>query len=255
MNENEVVPIYAELLSISDYCEQAESTAEAHGILTGLLCRDPFVGTSQWLSVLEFEGEPGDERFQMVRNQLDDLHRFSSQMLNHIDNEFNPVIPDDDEPLAFRIRELAAWCQGFLYGFSNYVASETTEYIETYEYGDDDDLDLDDIRKRAANAAQLELESNPVEKEEAEETEFPDSVEEILEDITHLSRADDADLEGRDVTESDETAFMEVLEYLRVSVQLVFEEMAGQNLEGRQDPIEVDPRFTFSSDGDDESVH
>jgi hypothetical protein len=47
---------------------------------------------------------------------------------------------------------------------------------------------------------------------------------------------------------------MEVLEYLRVSVQLVFEEMAGQNLEGRQDPIEVDPRFTFSN-GDDESVH
>jgi uncharacterized protein YgfB (UPF0149 family) len=31
--------------------------------------------------------------------------------------EFQPLLPDDEEPLAVRGEALGAWCQGFLYGF------------------------------------------------------------------------------------------------------------------------------------------
>ena len=254
MNHNEVVAIYAELLGVEDYCEQAESVAEVHGILCGLLCRDPFVGASQWVKSLEFEGEPNDARFQMVRDQLDDLLAYSAQMLNQIDTEFNLMLPDDEESISTRIAEMAKWCQGFLYGFSSYEKSTVNQYVETYEYDEDDESDLEVIRERAAKAAQAELKNFNPDTADQDDSELPESVEEILADITELSQADapqDSDKDSDD--ESDEASYMEVIEYLHASVQLVFEEMAGQRLEGRQEPIDVDDRFSFDA-GDDGGV-
>jgi len=254
MKHSDVVPIYAELLGIHDYCEQAESVSEVHGVLCGLLSRDPFVGANQWLRVLEFEGEPTETRFQMVRDQLDNLHEYSAQMLNQIDTEFSPVLPDDDEPLAQRLLELAAWCQGYLYGFSSYKLDSNNEFVETYEYEDDDDLELDSIRERAARTAEQELQKSLVNEEAVEEEELPESVEEILQDITELSQVDDTSVSEYEENDVDEASYMELLEYIRVSVQLVFEEMAGQKLAGRDEAIEVDPRFMFNG-SEDENVH
>jgi uncharacterized protein YgfB (UPF0149 family) len=189
----------------------------------------------------------------MVRDQLETLHEYSAQILNQIDTEFMPILPDDDESLGQRIKELAAWCQGYLYGFSSYKQDSNKEYVETYEYDDDDDLELDTIRERAARAAEIELQKAQISEENENEEELPEAVEEILQDITELSRADYAS-PANEVTEADEASYMELVEYLRVSVQLIFEEMAGQKLTGRNEAIEVDPRFMFDGN-DSEKLH
>ncbi|MBT8141245.1 MAG: UPF0149 family protein [Gammaproteobacteria bacterium] len=248
MRHLDVVPVYAELLSCVDYCEQAQSVAEIHGMLCGLLCRDAFIGPSRWIPVLQLEGEPQDERYQMVRGQLEELLAHSARMLNQIETEFYPVLPDDDESLQWRIKELAHWCQGYLFGFSNYraLASDT----RAFDYEDpEDEFELEEIKLKAAQAAQTELQQELAEldAESDKQQEFPETVEEILRDFAELARAghqDDA------LDETDEAAFMELLEYLRVSVQLVFEEMAGQHLQGREEKIEVDPMYQLDSDND-----
>ena len=257
MNHHDVVPLYAELLSISDYCEQAESVAEVHGIFCGLLARDPYIPAKLWVEVLELEGEPSDTRFQMVRQQLEDLLQHSAHMLNHIEVEFNPVLPDDEETLKTRIKELAAWTQGYLYGFSSY--QEPDDFAD--EFGQIETYEIDDDGHSVEIPTGIELITKPlVIDEEEEEEELPETVTEILQDFAELSKAGhDEDL----LDESDEASFMELIEYLRVSVQLIFEEMAGKKLTGRQEAIPVDSDFMtdfnnsgdFGDAGDDDTLH
>ena len=52
---------------------------------------------------------------------------------------------------------------------------------------------------------------------------LPGDVDEVLRDFTELSRAEGAEGEG---TEEEEQAYSELLEYLRVGVQLVHDELA-----------------------------
>jgi hypothetical protein len=90
------------------------SAAEAHGLLSGMLCVDLGVNSRQWLR--DFFGSEvmlpqGDEAsrlnalFETTRRQLDDF-----------DFSFEPLLPDDESPLEERALALGEWCQGFLLG-------------------------------------------------------------------------------------------------------------------------------------------
>jgi len=207
-------PIHAELSDIASYCEQANSASEVHGIFTGLLCRDPFTPSSHWVSALELEGTASDTRFQVVREQLNELWNYTQHSLNHIDTQFEAILPSDDESLSVRSEELAAWSQGFLYGFSL------------------------------------------VDSEEVESSELPQIVSEIINDFAEIGQvANVIDEDDTEAHEANESALFEVLEYIKVSIQLVFEEMAGSKMEGRKEPIYVDPRYMQEYADDDDSLH
>ena len=92
--------------------------------------------------------------------------------------EFEPLLPDDEQPLNGRANALALWCTGFLYGLG-------TGHISDLE---------------ALNG----------------------DVGEIVRDFTEISRAtgDDADAD-----ESNEQAYAELVEFIRVAAQVVFEEL------------------------------
>jgi uncharacterized protein YgfB (UPF0149 family) len=94
--------------------------------------------------------------------------------------EFEPLLPDDAASLAERVESLAAWCQGFLYGFG---AAGT------------------------ANRSGL-----------------PDSVSEFLADLARISQVGDV---GSGTEEVEEAAYAELVEFLRVGVQLVYDELAA----------------------------
>jgi len=222
-NHQAMKPIHAELLDVSNYCEQADSASEVHGILIGLLCRDAFTPTEQWIHALEFESQSNDTHAFGVREQLDEVWRYSHLSLNQIETEFEPLLPSDDEPIAARSAELGAWCQGFLYGFS--LLGNNDNHISEEQEGQAED-------------------------------EIPQIVSEILQDLVEISQVA-SNIEGGDVEtiESDEASFIELVEYLRVSVQLVFEEMAGQKIAGRKEPIYVDPRYMKDYADDDDSLH
>src|ERR1700678_2267881 len=91
---------------------------------------------------------------------------------------FEPLLPDDEQPLNGRANALALWCTGFLYGLGA---------------GQISDLD-------ALNG----------------------DVGEIVRDFTEISRAtgDDADAD-----DANEQAYAELVEFIRVGAQVVFEEL------------------------------
>jgi uncharacterized protein YgfB (UPF0149 family) len=91
----------------------AVHAAEAHGCLCGALCLRPDYSLAEWLDEILFE--PADEKAS--NEPFATLFEESAGVLARPDMEFEPLLPDDDAVLAERVTALAAWCQGFLYGF------------------------------------------------------------------------------------------------------------------------------------------
>jgi hypothetical protein len=91
----------------------AVHAAEAHGCLCGALCLRPDYSLGEWLEEI-LAGAPaeGDSNEPFAT-----LFEESAGVLARPGMEFEPLLPDDDALLTERVTALAAWCQGFLYGF------------------------------------------------------------------------------------------------------------------------------------------
>ncbi|WP_045225164.1 UPF0149 family protein [Methyloterricola oryzae] len=90
------------------------SAAEAHGVLTGMLCVCGELKAQQWLSVLFDEGADAPPDTDVPT--LIDLCEQTRQALQEDEYTFELFLPDDGVDLHDRAAALAEWCQGFLYG-------------------------------------------------------------------------------------------------------------------------------------------
>lgn len=93
--------------------EQAGSVqtpGEVHGTLTGMLCIDN--GASPGRAVDDVSSEALDKA-------LDALREITLEGLFDPDLSFQPLLPDDEVALEQRVKSLARWCAGFLYGLSS----------------------------------------------------------------------------------------------------------------------------------------
>jgi hypothetical protein len=120
---------------------------------------------------------------------LHELVGASWRMLDGADLVFEPLLPDDDAPLEEQVQALALWCHGFLAGLGE-TAPGVGRTTAAHE---------------SASAA----------------------IGEILGDFAEISRAglSEAEAVGED---QPDFALAELIEYVRVSVQIVFEELAPQ---------------------------
>jgi uncharacterized protein YgfB (UPF0149 family) len=148
--------------------------AEAHGSLCGALCAEGRFSLDSWLD--ELLQDPVQVR--SVRGILESVYSETRQALGGESLQFEPLLPDDDEPLAGRTLALASWCQGFLYGLG-------TSGVHSVE-------------------------------------ELPRDVGEIVQDLTEISHAS---LTTEEPTETDEQAYAELVEFVRVGVQLIYDEL------------------------------
>jgi uncharacterized protein YgfB (UPF0149 family) len=149
--------------------------AEAHGSLCGALCSVSPYKMQDWVSEILPDGASlSDESAAM----LERVFAATAASFGEQGMEFEPLLPDDEQPLNGRANALALWCTGFLYGLGA---------------GHISDLD-------ALNG----------------------DVGEIVRDFTEISRAsgDEADAD-----ESNERAYAELVEFIRVAAQVVFEEL------------------------------
>ena len=89
--------------------------AEAHGCLCGALCLRPDYSLAEWLD----EVLPDMTAAAEAAGPFATLFAESLRVLASPDMEFEPLLPDDETDLAERVASLAAWCQGFLYGFGS----------------------------------------------------------------------------------------------------------------------------------------
>ena len=87
--------------------------AEAHGSLCGALCSMSPYKMQDWINeVLPDGASLSDESAAM----LERVFAVTTASFGEQGMEFEPLLPDDDQPLNGRANALALWCTGFLYG-------------------------------------------------------------------------------------------------------------------------------------------
>lgn len=167
--------------------DAALGATESHGALCGMLCAQGATEASQWMLYVLGEHEETSKLLQQTGKKLLQIHQISIEQMNDTGAEFELMLPDDDEPLELRVEALGTWCQGFVYGLA--VGGIT------------------------------------------EDTVLPEDSKELIRDILEISRAgyvadNEAELAtDEENTEEDEVAFMEVCEYVRMGVLLIYEEL------------------------------
>jgi uncharacterized protein len=85
--------------------------AEAHGCFCGGACVRRDYRLAEWLDEIQPD--------EAVRDGgvLESLRESTAAALAGGQMEFQPLLPDDEQPLEVRVEALSAWCHGFLYGF------------------------------------------------------------------------------------------------------------------------------------------
>lgn len=147
--------------------------SEAHGCLCGALCTTRDYTPAEWLEEILPDREPGASGDPVLTELLAE----TAGALERPDLEFEPLLPAD-EAMDSRVEALAAWCQGFLYGFGS-----------------------------AGTTARGGL---------------PGDVNEVLTDFARIAQAG---APGTDSAEEEESAYVELVEFLRAGVQLVYEDL------------------------------
>jgi hypothetical protein len=94
------------------------SVAECHGLLAGWLCAGHGLTREQWLGYVAPDMAAGDVLAQEAGDTLEGLRQAVVAQLNDPVLDFQPLLPEDDLPLAERVEALGEWCQGFLLGMS-----------------------------------------------------------------------------------------------------------------------------------------
>jgi uncharacterized protein YgfB (UPF0149 family) len=152
--------------------------SEAHGCLCGALCAEDAFPATEWAAEM-LPDEAGEAAATALVGLLSGIRDETLRTLAGEDLDFQPLLPDDDRPLDERVRALAAWCSGYLYGLG-----------------------------RSGLLDQL-----------------PGDLGEILQDFSEISRATLAAGEAGEKAERD---YAELVEFVRASVQLAYEELAPQ---------------------------
>lgn len=191
---------FREIASVLQSAGSQVVAAEGHGCLCGALCTTADYTLERWLEELvTIESEEGEVEIP-PDSPLRLLFADTIRALRGNEMEFEPLLPDDDEPLEQRATAIAQWCQGFLYGFGT---------------------------------------GKPIKPEH-----LRGQIDEILRDLSHIAQAT-VDVGG--AGEEEEGSYAELVEYLRVGVQLIHDELEPV----RDADEQLDETDDRSSDDDD----
>ena len=165
---------YAQIQQVLIQAHSLTDAAEAHGTLAGCLCSTVAYRFEDWL----LEILPDGARAVAAPPRYCWNCSAARRGARGGADGFDPLLPEDEEPIECRAAALAAWCQGFLYGLGTSSLTDATR--------------------------------------------LPGDVGEVVRDLTEITHvaADSADS-----LESNEGAFAELVEFVRVGVQLVFDEL------------------------------
>ncbi|MGM0481797.1 MAG: UPF0149 family protein [Pseudomonadota bacterium] len=97
--------------------DMTPSAAEVQGMLTGLIATGTPADSDELLTLmtdLAYDGNPMPaELKQLIQQQAEQIQG----SLGNSDMDYQPLLPEDQAPLADRLQALAGWVQSFLVGF------------------------------------------------------------------------------------------------------------------------------------------
>jgi yecA family protein len=167
-----LLPTYAELNEALNQAHAPFQAADAHGVLSGLICvtNDKI---NQWEKLIL-----GNTKDEVSSELLDRLYETSFHQMSEFSFEFSLLLPDENIDINTRTEALGLWCQGFLTGLAQ---SKT-----------------------------------PVKDNASPE------VSDALNDIIEIAQVSFGDIAS---TEEDETAYYELVEYVRLIVLMIYHEL------------------------------
>ncbi len=124
------LPDYDALALLLREAGAAQSPAEAHGILTGLLCA-PGEAETLWRGLLFGQGESPSTA--ALHETLAELLGLTRAMLDDAEFGFDPLLPSEEE-LGVQLAGFKDWCRGFLLGLSGGGAQERSLSPEATEF-------------------------------------------------------------------------------------------------------------------------
>lgn len=171
-------------------CRSESDPAELHGSLCSLICIYGPAAAEIWYSQ-SLAGADAESRYLAeCCDYLSQIFMYTENALESAELDFALLLPDDYAPVEDRARATALWATGFLHGLGT-------------------GADLPSLRDCLAH----------------------DPLQEIVQDmvaISQASHAESANGEGaEDSEEAAEIALTELHEYLRVALQLSYEELTG----------------------------
>lgn len=109
--------IYEELTELLGNCGLPIDAAEAHGLVSGLVCATQEGDVAEMLQGAFSQHGLDSPRGQTIIDHLVSLHQQTFGLLEEAMGEFTLLLPDEnDEELDKQTDVLAGWCRGFLYG-------------------------------------------------------------------------------------------------------------------------------------------
>lgn len=143
------------------------TSAEAHGLATGLLCIESKIETSAWLDELFPEEVVLVDEDKTV---LIELFEQTRKLLGGEDDMFryNLFLPGDDEPLAEQLAAVSFWCEGFLFGLgyarsesswpgeTNEIMKDVVEFTKLDSELDEEEMDEDEINEHEAALIEIQ---------------------------------------------------------------------------------------------------
>jgi uncharacterized protein YgfB (UPF0149 family) len=183
----------AELANALSEAGVSEDFAELHGGLCGSLCVAGSIGAKAWIEewMADFAGT--SEAQNTLRDYLSRLQTETWAALAGSEFSFEPLLPNEDESLEVQVDGLATWCHGFLSGMG--IAGFA--------------MPIGDSAERDPDAETLV---------------------EIIGDLTEISRAT---VDAHDIDDAEGAGFhlAELIEHVRVSVQLTFDALVTHRTE------------------------
>lgn len=168
--------------------------AQTHGLVSGKLAVLGAAAGPAWLEQVLEGTDASNALRKETEEMLSTLYQSTYRQLAERLSEFAPLLPDDGDGKNARTEALAHWCEGYLHG------------LVSAQHGD---------------ALKQRLAREPVAG--------------IIKDILSITQVtvDEHDSESAD-DDADEEAYVEIVEYLRVAAQLVYEELAEQRPQASQ---------------------
>lgn len=186
---------------------------EIHGLCCGLLCSmSSAAAKTRWfIELLDAAGLKPDAVASKASELkvLDEWFCETLASLNDAELDFAPAIPAEDAPVAVRLRALGEFCGGFTYGLGialskrgqKPIPADTQEVIEDFQAIESADVEDSGSRQPLTGALQHDLPS------------------------AAGSKTDSAQAVAQSDNEQQEIIYNELLEYVRVGVLLVLEEL------------------------------
>ena len=162
------------------------SAAQAHGLLCSRLAVLGGDGGADWLRMLFEDSAAAESAHADDITILQQACAETHRQFADRQSEFDLLLPDESESVSVIAAAMAEWCEGFLHGLVSDVKGEVLK------------------QKLAAEP-------------------LSDIIRDMLE-MTRAAAGGDGE-EGED-EEGDDEALTELVEYLRVAAQLVYEELA-----------------------------